>query len=922
MKKKLTVNTLALGNLKQRRKQYTIMIIGIILAMVFSSSVLFMTSAVLDSRNELKDVRFGKQEIIWSNVTEDNVQKAKDEGLIGKNGYAHIIGTVSSTDKNYYDMASVGWFDETANELANPLLMEGSMPTKENEIAIESLMLAKMGVSAKVGDTIKLNFDVQNGKGTIGKPTEKEYKLVGILKNKVNYITFASGIDEIDIPSAFVCKDTAVELGGKEKLVCYTNFKTGGVSRANWKKWDKFTESINLDYTERDFAIISHHDVLYTNDSDAYDMQANIIFVIIIIAVLMLAACLSIVNAFNSNLKERKKQIGLLRAVGTTKKQIINIFGREAFIISLIATPISLAISYGIVKAIIGIMGDGYVFNMHLWCVAGSVGFSILSVMISALIPLSSASRITPIQAIRNIENNRKMKTKKIKSKKDFSVSKLLSQRSLAFGKGKQVAVSLVLIIAIIGSGYAFSWYSYAKQKQFSIGSDYSFGLMSDGGNICANFKNSNNGFTEMDKQTAASAPYIDTVYSHKKGNAYMLVPFSTSDYRKSISNRYSRDYEKYNEEDITSENYEEAYFSTLNQDLDSKQVDKLIGTSDNFVCEISSFDSDYFKLLNKRVYDGKINIDKINSGEEIILVAPKKAVLFYDDSKYGGLRCGSSYGENDRVIFDADCDFHAGDEIELAFINADKPLDEEGTNDYSTIIPDNATVVKKTVKIGAIVDGIDDRGSYWVGDFAVLTTHSVMNSLIPNLRYKEINMYSNTEITDEMDKTITEILSPIRDNVDQARLDSEYAFHQDQKQERQKLFIAMMAMVILVFAISISIINNTITASIRNSKQKIGTLRAVGADEKELVKSYIYQLMSMLLWGTGFGLGGFGISYIIIMLLIHKHNHTSDFTGIIFNPIGAIVFVVLVFAVCSFNLWLKVRKEMKNSIVENIREL
>ena len=38
-----------------------------------------------------------------------------------------------------------------------------------------------------------------------------------------------------------------------------------------------------------------------------------------------------IVNAFNSNLKERKKQIGMLRAVGATKRQIISIFGREAF---------------------------------------------------------------------------------------------------------------------------------------------------------------------------------------------------------------------------------------------------------------------------------------------------------------------------------------------------------------------------------------------------------------------------------------------------------------------------------------------------------------------------------------------------------------------------------------------------------------
>ena len=30
----------------------------------------------------------------------------------------------------------------------------------------------------------------------------------------------------------------------------------------------------------------------------------------------------------------------------------------------------------------------------------------------------------------------------------------------------------------------------------------------------------------------------------------------------------------------------------------------------------------------------------------------------------------------------------------------------------------------------------------------------------------------------------------------------------------------------------------------------------------------------------------------------------------------------LLLFAVCSINLWLKIRKEMKNSIIDNIREL
>ena len=49
MKKKLTVNTLALGNIKNRKKQYTIMIIGIILAMVLSSSIVFLYSAAKET---------------------------------------------------------------------------------------------------------------------------------------------------------------------------------------------------------------------------------------------------------------------------------------------------------------------------------------------------------------------------------------------------------------------------------------------------------------------------------------------------------------------------------------------------------------------------------------------------------------------------------------------------------------------------------------------------------------------------------------------------------------------------------------------------------------------------------------------------------------------------------------------------------
>jgi hypothetical protein len=40
------------------------------------------------------------------------------------------------------------------------------------------------------------------------------------------------------------------------------------------------------------------------------------------------------------------------------------------------------------------------------------------------------------------------------------------------------------------------------------------------------------------------------------------------------------------------------------------------------------------------------------------------------------------------------------------------------------------------------------------------------------------------------------------------------------------------------------------------------------------------------------------------------------------FNPWITVVMTLITFAVCSINLWSKIRKEMKYSIVENIREL
>ena len=181
--------------------------------------------------------------------------------------------------------------------------------------------------------------------------------------------------------------------------------------------------------------------------------------------------------------------------------------------ISVICTPISLLISYGAVKIVVNRLFENAYFKPNLWVLLACSAFSIICVMAASFIPLVSASKISPMQAIRNIEATRKLKNKKIKSQKDFNVSKLIAKRNLVISKGKLVVVSVFLVIAIVFSSYSISYLSFAKDDLYERDSDYNLYLGRDSGYFAINYPKGNNGFTENHKQTVLMNENIITAY-------------------------------------------------------------------------------------------------------------------------------------------------------------------------------------------------------------------------------------------------------------------------------------------------------------------------------------------------------------------------------------------------------------------------
>ena len=116
MKRKLTINTLAMGNLKQRRKQYTILIIGIILAMVFSSGIMFFISCLQSSIEETKHRLYGTQHEIYLNATDIDFENGELTEFVREYSFAHTIGFAYHSEEKKDVGTAVAWLEDKAEE--------------------------------------------------------------------------------------------------------------------------------------------------------------------------------------------------------------------------------------------------------------------------------------------------------------------------------------------------------------------------------------------------------------------------------------------------------------------------------------------------------------------------------------------------------------------------------------------------------------------------------------------------------------------------------------------------------------------------------------------------------------------------------------------------------------------------------------
>jgi putative ABC transport system permease protein len=170
------------------------------------------------------------------------------------------------------------------------------------------------------------------------------------------------------------------------------------------------TENVPLVMTEIENEFNSRRDKVLVNDvgkimesvEQVYDVLS--IFLMGIAAVSLVVAGVGITNTILVSTIERTKEIGIMRAVGTRKIEVLKMFLFEALILGLIGGIAGglLGLGGGAIIDVLLLKKASYLFDPgSLFYVGIAIIFGIATSLLSGLYPSWKASRMPPIEALR-----------------------------------------------------------------------------------------------------------------------------------------------------------------------------------------------------------------------------------------------------------------------------------------------------------------------------------------------------------------------------------------------------------------------------------------------------------------------------------------------------------------------------------------
>ncbi len=156
-----------------------------------------------------------------------------------------------------------------------------------------------------------------------------------------------------------------------------------------------------------DDAVISYTDyvgVIMGSVTDIVNMISIVLIAFVSISLVVSSIMIGIITYIS--VLERKKEIGILRAIGASKRNVANVFNAETFIEGLISGLFAIAfvvlVSLPVNAAVLDAFAVENIMSLPWTSAVVLVCISVVLTLIAGLIPSSAASRRDPVEALRS----------------------------------------------------------------------------------------------------------------------------------------------------------------------------------------------------------------------------------------------------------------------------------------------------------------------------------------------------------------------------------------------------------------------------------------------------------------------------------------------------------------------------------------
>ncbi|AKO92127.1 ABC transporter permease [Priestia filamentosa] len=206
----------------------------------------------------------------------------------------------------------------------------------------------------------------------------------------------------------------------------------------------------------------------WNNTGDGNGNAFKSVIYILPTVIVVIATIAFIFNTFQISVVERLRHIGLLKTVGATKRQIQKMIVYEMALLGVIGIPIGLLLGilgfWAILSAYQFIFEENELSLFYFKIILSPTVFilssliGLLSLIISGLIPLKIASRISPLATIKTPINRNTFKIKKINTfmQKWINIETVMAIRNIRRNKLR----SLTIIFSLSFSVFLFITFS------------------------------------------------------------------------------------------------------------------------------------------------------------------------------------------------------------------------------------------------------------------------------------------------------------------------------------------------------------------------------------------------------------------------------------------------------------------------------